>query len=276
MALTVSTNMASTNALTSLNRTTRSLATTFQHLSTGMRVATAADDAAGLGVAENLDALGQGLRQAMRNTNDGVSVVEVAEGASSEVANIVKRMRELAVQSASDTLATTERGYIQTEFTELSKEVDRIANSTDFNGVKLTDGSKTSINVQVGASNTANDVITLSMGDLRATTLGVDTGTIDLSTATGASAALTGLDTALDTINGYRATYGSSQNRLESATRSLETYTEKITGAKSRIQDADFAFESAEMSRFQILQQSGLAVLGQANQLNQGALRLLG
>jgi len=276
MALTVATNMAATNALTHLNRTTRSLSTTFQHLSSGMRIATAADDAAGLGVAENLDALGQGLRQAMRNTNDGVSVVEVAESASSEVGNIVKRMRELAVQSSSQTLASTERAYVQTEFGELSKEVDRIANSTNFNGVQLTDGSATTLSVQVGTGNTANDTIAVTLGDLRATTLAIDTGAMSLATSTGATAALGVLDTALDTINGYRASYGASQNRLESATRSLETYTEKITGAESRVRDADFAFESAEMSKGQILQQSGLAVLGQANQLNQGALRLLG
>jgi len=276
MSLAINTNMAATNALTYLDRTTRDLSKTFAHLSSGLRISSAADDAAGLGVAENLDALGRGLRQAMRNTNDGVSVVEVAESSSSEVANIVKRMRELAVQSSSETLATTERGYVQTEFKELASEVDRIASSANFNGVQLTDGSKTTLKVQVGAGNTTNDTITLTLGDLRATVLGVDTGTLDLSSATGASSAIGALDTVLDTINGYRANYGASQSRLESSLRSLESYTEKITGAQSRIQDADFAFESAQMSKGQILQQSGLAVLGQANQLNQGALRLLG
>lgn len=276
MALTVNSNLASTTAVTSLSKTSRSLQASFARVSSGLRIASAADDAAGLGVAENLSAKAQGLRQAMRNTNDGVSVIEVAESAAGEVSNILKRMRELAVQSASETLENTERGYIQTEFAELASEVDRLASVSEFNGVQLGDGSVTTIAVQVGAGNTANDQISVSLGDLRGTTLGVDIASIDMSTAANASTALTGIDAALDTVNGYRATYGASTNRLESALRNLETYTEKIEGAESRIRDADFAYESAEMSKYQIMQQAGLAVLGQANQLNQGALRLLG
>ncbi|MEQ1564115.1 MAG: flagellin [Myxococcota bacterium] len=276
MALTVNSNLASTTAVTSLSKTSRSLQASFARVSSGLRIASAADDAAGLGVAENLSAKAQGLRQAMRNTNDGVSVIEVAESAAGEVSNILKRMRELAVQSASETLENTERGYIQTEFAELASEVDRLASVSEFNGVQLGDGSVTTIAVQVGAGNTANDQISVSLGDLRGTTLGVDIASIDMSTAANASTALTGIDAALDVVNGYRATYGASTNRLESALRNLETYTEKIEGAESRIRDADFAYESAEMSKYQIMQQAGLAVLGQANQLNQGALRLLG
>lgn len=276
MALAVNTNLASTNALTSLGRTSRMLESSFQKISSGLRISKAGDDAAGLGVAENLSALSKGLRQAMRNTNDGVSMVEVAEGATSEVANIVKRMKELAVQSSSETLENTERAYIQTEFVQLAGEVDRIASVTEFNGVMLGDGSNATLDVQVGANNTANDRITITLGDLTAATLGVDTGTIDLSSAAGAQAALTGLDTALDTINGYRADYGATQNRLESATRNLETTTEKLAGAESRIRDADYAFETSQMAKYQIMQQAGLAVLGQANQINAGVTRLLG
>jgi flagellin len=192
------------------------------------------------------------------------------------VANILKRMRELAVESSSETLADQERAYIQDEFVQLSQEVDRIASVTNFNGVQLADGSATGIQVQVGIYDTANDRITITMGDLRTTTLGVDTSTLDLSTATGAQAALTNIDTALDSVNATRAGFGASQNRLQSTMNNIEVYTESLAAAESRIRDADFAYESAEMTKFQIMQQAGVAVLGQANGLNQAALRLLG
>ena len=276
MALTVNTNTSSMKGITQLAATSRSLSSTFERISSGLRINKAGDDAAGLGVAENLDATRRSLRQASRNANDGISMVETAEGSANEVGNIVKRMRELAVQSSSDTLGTTERGYIQTEFTELSAEVDRIANVAEFNGQKLADGTSASLQVQVGADNTANDRITVTLGDLTAVTLGVDSGSIDLSSAATARTALTGLDGAMDTINGYRAGFGASQNRLESSVRSLETYTDRIGSAESRIRDADFAYETAQMSRYQVMQQAGVAALGQANQINQSALRLIG
>lgn len=274
--LTVNTNMPSANALNKLTQTTKKLSTSFEHISSGLRINKAADDAAGLGMAENLDAQGRSLRQAQRNANDGVSVLEVAEGATSEVANIIKRMRELAVQSSSETLDNTERAYIDDEFTQLAGEVDRIAQVTEFNGVKVSDGSNTQLDVQVGANNSANDRITLTLGDLRATMLGIDATSIDLSTSGGAQAALTVLDGALDDVNGYRSKMGASQNRLESALRNLGTYSESIQGAESRIRDADYAYETAQMSKLQIMQQAGVAVLGQANQLGQSALRLIG
>lgn len=276
MALTVNTNLAAGNALTKLNGTSRMLSSSFEKISSGLRITKAGDDAAGLGVAENLNAASRGLRQASRNANDGLSLIHVAEGAAGEVGNIVKRMRELAVQSSSETLEDTERAYIQTEFTELAGEVDRIANVTEFNGILLSEGTNASLDVQVGINNTANDRITITLGDLTAATLGVDTGTIDLSSAAGAQGALAGLDTALDTINGYRASFGATENRLESAVRNLDTQTENMTAAESRIRDADFAYETAQMSKYQIMQQAGVAVLAQANQINQGALRLLG
>ncbi|MCA9493243.1 MAG: flagellin FliC [Myxococcales bacterium] len=280
MPFTVNTNMAASNALNKLGQTTHKLGGAFERISSGLRINKASDDAAGLGMAENLDAEARGLRQAMRNANDGVSVIEVAEGAHGEVSNLVKRMRELAVQSSSETLADTERTYIQSEFTELSAEVERIAQVTEFNGQKIADGGAasglTQLNVQVGVNDSANDRIAIKITDLRATALGVDTGSIDLSTAAGAQTALTSLDTALDTLNTSRSDLGSVQSRLESAMRNLGTYTEHVEGAQSRIRDADFAYETAQMSKFQIMQQAGVAVLGQANQLNQGALRLLG
>ena len=274
MGLTVNTNIASMNALNNLNGTQRSLSKTLGRVSSGLRVNSAADDAAGLGTAENLDAAQRSLRVASRNTSDGISVVQTAEGATEEVANVIKRMRELAVQSASETLATTERGYIVDEFDALSSEIDRIAAVTDFNGVQLTDGTSTALSVQVGIDGTANDQIDINLGDLQASSLNIDS--VDLSSAGSAQSALATLDTALDDVNGYRSDFGAVQNRLESAMRNLETYTQNLAQAESNIRDADFAFEAAELSKFQIMQQAGVAVLGQANAISQGALRLIG
>ena len=275
MGLTVNTNMASMNALNNLNSAGRSLGGSFERISSGLRINRAADDAAGLGVAENLDAVERSTRQAIRNTNDGISLVQTAEGATAEVSNILKRMRELAVQSSSETLASTERQYIQDEYTELAAEVDRIATVTEFNGVPLTDGSDTQLQIQVGAQSSSANRITITMGDLRSTVLGIDTGSIDLSSATGAQTAIDTFDTALDAVNGYRSDYGSSQNRMDSALTNLETYAESLAAAESQIRDADFAFETAEMAKFQIIQQAGLAVLAQANQISSGALSLI-
>jgi flagellin len=266
------------NALGNLNKTNRGLTNTFQNISSGLRINNAADDAAGLAVAENLESEQMSLRQAQRNTNDGISVIQTAEGATNEVADMLKRMRELAVQSSSETLANTERSYIQDEFSQLSDEVDRIAQVTEFNGLNLADGSDGDMNVQVGIHNSSNDRITISLGDLTANKLGVnDTGAgkMDLSSVASAQAAITKLDTAIDSVNSYRSDYGAVQNRLESALNNLETYTENVAGAESRIRDADFAFETAEMSKFQVMQQAGVAILGQANGLGQGALRLI-
>lgn len=276
MALTVNTNLSSMSAVVSLNGTNRGLSKVMGNLASGLRINHAGDDAAGLAVAENLDAASRSLVVAQRNANDGISVIQTAEGATGEVGNILKRMRELAVQSASETLADDERAYIQDEFTQLTAEVDRIANVTEFNGVALTDGTNSTLDVQVGINNTTDDTISITLGDLSAGTLGVDTGSVDLSTSGGASTALTDIDAAIDTLNGYRSAFGSVQNRLESALANLETYTVNVSGAESRIRDADFAKEAAELSKFQIMQQAGVAVLGQANQINQGALRLLG
>ncbi len=275
MALTVNTNLASMNTVAKVNRTNQGLQKTLGRISSGLRINSAADDAAGLGVAENLDAASRSLRQAMRNTNDGISVVQTAEGAANEVANIIKRMRELAVQSASETLDNGERAYIQDEFVQLSEEVDRIANVTEFNGRKLSNGSLPTIGVQVGINNTADDQIVLTLGDLTATTLGVDTGAIDLSTSTLASAALPGLDAALDTVNSYRSGFGAVQNRMESSLRNLENADQNLSAAQSQIRDADFAKEASEMAKYNVMQQAGVAALTQAKNINQSAAQLL-
>jgi flagellin len=276
MALTVNTNTASLNAINNLNQTQRALGGSYQRISSGLRIAKAADDAAGLAVAESLDAQSASGRVAMRNTNDGISVIQTAEGAMDSVGDIISRMRELAVQSSSETLADDERAYIQDEFEQLTAEIDRIASSTQFNGTALTDGTVTSLDVQVGVMNTANDRIAITLSDLTAATLGVDTASADLSTATGAQAAIDTFDTALDSVSGYRSDLGAVQNRLDSALANMESYVENLESAESQIRDADFAYETAELAKNQILQQAGVSVLAQAKTMNQGALSLLG
>jgi len=275
MALTVNTNVSAMNATTRLNRSNRGLSSTLGRISSGLRINSAADDAAGLGVAENLSAASRSVRVAQRNTNDGISVVQTAEGATNEVSNILKRMRELSVQSASETLDDGERAYIQDEFVQLSEEVDRIASVTEFNGVALTDGTNATIAVQVGINNTANDSVDITLGDLSAATLGVDTGAIDLSSSTGAGTAIGAIDTALDTLNGYRSDLGATQNRLESSLSNLENYDQSLSAAESQIRDADFAKEASEMAKYQVMQQAGVAALAQAKSINMQAAQLI-
>ena len=186
-------------------------------------------------------------------------MIQTAEGATNEVGDMLKRMRELAVQSSSETLNNSERAYIQDEFTQLTAEVDRIADVTEFNGINLGNGDKSSLDVQVGIHNSADDRISITLGDLSADTLKVDSANMKLSTAASAQEAITAIDTAIDSVNKHRSNYGAVQNRLESALNNLETYTENVATAESRIRDADFAHETAEMSKFQIMQQAGTA-----------------
>jgi len=263
-----------------LNENRRSLAGSFERISTGHRIAKAADDAAGLAVAENLDMAEISLRQAGRNAADGVSVIQTAEGASDTVADLLMRQRELAVQSASETLHSDERAYVASEFDELSGEIDRVAATTKFGAIGLTDGSMGTMNVQVGKEGTAADRITINLGDLNRSTMKTSAGygaspSAQVDTVTNAKSALGQIDGMLDVVNGYRSSYGAVQNRLESSIRNTEVYAENLAGAQSTIRDADFAFETAQMSKHQVMEQVGLAVLGQANGISQGALRLL-
>lgn len=273
MAITVKTNVAANGALNELNRTTRALSRNFERISSGLRIARAADDAAGLGVAESLRADAASAKVAARNINDGISIIAVAEGATGEVASILVRLRELAIQSMSETLATTERAYIDDEADQLVSEIARIAAVTEFNGVSLTNGAVTTMDVQVGIQNTANDIITITLGDLTTTTLGVNV--LDLSTAATASTGLTLLDTALNTVAQNRSTFGAVENRLNSALNNIETFTESTVAAEARIRDADFGAETANLAQNQILQQAGVSVLSQAKNINQVALTLL-
>ena len=276
MALRINTNVASVFAQKHVARTSERLQSSMEHLSSGLRITKAADDAAGLAVSEKMRAQVRSLRMASRNVADGISMVQTAEGALNEVTNVMSRMRELSVEAASSVLQATERAYLATEFSALQNEIERIADSSEFNGLNLSDGSTATVDVQVGIFNVAaQDRITVTLQDAQTATLAIDTGTIDLGSAANAQAAITAIDTALDSVNDSRAEYGAVQNRLSSAIRNLENYTENLVEAESRIRDVDFAAETAELSRNQIFQQAGVAILSQANASTQVALSLL-
>lgn len=279
MTISVLTNVASLNAQRNLTSTQSALAASVGRLSSGMRINTAADDAAGLGISENLKANIRSLAQAQRNANDGISMSQVAEGSMNEMQGIVSRMRELSVQSANATLGDTERGYIQTEFLQLSQEINRISAVTDFNGQKLLDGSaSTGLTFQIGIQNTANDRISMSITRLTTSTLGSTTlhlSAASLDTAANAQAAIGTFDKAIQQLSQARAKVGATQNRMTVTVANLAVAQENLTAANSRIRDVDVAQESANLTKSQILSQAGLAVLAQANQLPQSALSLL-
>ena len=279
MTISVLTNVASLNAQRNLTNTQSALAASVGRLSSGMRINTASDDAAGLGISENLKANIRSLAQAQRNANDGISMSQVAEGSMNDMQGIVSRMRELAVQSANATLGNTERGYIQTEFGQLSSEINRISAVTDFNGQKLLDGSaSTGLTFQIGIQNTANDRISMSITRLTTSTLGstsLHLSSASLDTAANAQAAIGAFDKAIQQLSQARAKVGATQNRMTVTVSNLAVAQENLTAANSRIRDVDVAQESANLTKSQILSQAGLAVLAQANQLPQSALSLL-
>jgi flagellin len=275
MSMTVRTNVASLMAQGSLGRTNKNLANSLARISSGMRINKAADDAAGLGVATNLETSVSSTRVAMRNTNDGISIIQTAESAANEVTDILQRMRELAVQSASETLDDDERSYIQDEFVQLSEEVERIASVTEFNGVALTNNSNTQIDVQVGIQNATTSRISIDLGDLRATALGVASTQVSLASVTSAQEALDTIDTALDSVNSVRSGFGAVQNRLDSALNNSQVYTEALSAAEANIRDTDFAEETSNLTKMQIMQQAGVASLSQAKNINQSVISLL-
>ena len=277
--ISVLTNVTSLNAQRNLASTQAALATSVGRLSSGMRINTASDDAAGLGISENLSANIKSLAQAQRNANDGISMSQVAEGSMNDMQGIVSRMRELSVQSSNSTLGSTERGYIQTEFSQLSSEIDRISKVTDFNGQKLLDGSaSTGLTFQIGIQNTTNDRLAMSITKLDTSTLGSTTlhiSAASLSTATNAQLAIGTFDKAIQQLSQARAKVGATQNRMTVTVSNLAVAQENLTAANSRIRDVDVASESANLTKAQILSQAGLAVLSQANQIPQAALSLL-
>jgi flagellin len=279
MSISVLTNVSSLNAQRNLAATQTALAASVGRLSSGMRINTAADDAAGLGISENLKSNLRSLAQAQRNANDGISMSQVAEGSMSDMQGIVSRMRELSVQSANATLGDTERGYIQTEFAQLSAEINRISAVTDFNGQKLLDGAaSTGLSFQIGIQNTTNDRISMSITKLTTSTLGLSSlhiASASLSTASSAQLAIGAFDKAIQQLSQARAKVGATQNRMTVTVSNLSVAQENLTAANSRIRDVDVASESSNLTKSQILSQAGLAVLAQANQLPQSALSLL-
>lgn len=267
MAQTINTNVMSLTAQRNLNRSQGSMATTMARLSSGLRVNSAKDDAAGLAIAERMNAQIRGMNQAMRNANDGISLAQTAEGGLQEVSNMLQRMRELAVQSANGTNSTSDRANLQAEFSQLDAEIARIADVTQFNGVKILNSGAGTFTFQVGANNGETMDITTSA---------VTATSASISTSSAAGSAMDAIDTKIDAITSMRANYGAMQSRFESAINNLQVGVENQAAARGRIMDADFAVETANLTRSQILQQAGNAMVAQANQAPQSVLQLLG
>jgi len=276
MALRINTNPVSLRAQQNLSKAQGALTSNVERLSSGLRINRAGDDAAGSSISSKLSSDTRGLKQASRNTNDAISVIQTAEGAMNEVNGLLTRMRELAVQSANGgTMTSSERAYIDQEFQLLESEINRIVNVTEFNGQKLIDGTMSAgVDFQVGMNNTTNDRISLSVADSDSTSLGLNDD--ELTSQTGAQQAIDALDTAIQSVATSRGTLGTTQNRLTVTLTNLANMHENLAAANSRIKDVDVASESASMTRNQILQQAGVAVLAQANSLPQSALSLIG
>jgi flagellin len=283
MALTINTNVQSLNAQRNLGKSQASLANSMQRLSSGLRINSAKDDAAGLAITDRMTAQIRGMNQAARNANDGISLAQTAEGALGEITNILQRMRELSVQSANASNSDADRGSLNSEFAQLKEEIDRIADTTQFNGKNLLDGtfkSGSAAVFQVGAN--ANQVISVTIGasgGANISALGsgaVNVSAISISTAAHAQSSISVLDLAISDVDTMRGKLGAVQNRFESTIANLNNVSENLSAARSRILDADIAQETSNMTKMNILQQAGVSILAQANQTPQLALSLLG
>lgn len=277
MGMRISTNVASINAQRTLTSSQREISKSMAQLSSGSRITKAADDAAGLGISENLKSQIRSFAQASRNANDAISMVQVAEGGLGEISNILTRMRELGIQSASDTLGDRERSYLQLEVGQLKQEVQRISKTTSFGSTNLLDGSGSKFEIQVGINNDpTNDRISFDSSVLNAQTseLGIDS--VDYSTKEGAHDALTVVDEAQAKVAAYRANVGALQNRFQSTVENLGAQHENLSAANSRIRDTDIATSTSEMARNSVLLNASTSVLAQANQVPQLALKLIG
>jgi flagellin len=274
MALIVNNNIASINAQRNLGVSSSQLEGSVARLSSGLRITRAADDAAGLGISETLRAQIRSINQAVRNSNDGISLLQIADGGAEGIGNLLGRLRELAEQSASGILGANERSFLDQEFVALRSEIDRISSVTEFNGVKLLSGTgNDSLSIQIGFRSSVNDTLSLSLKDLDTGALSLST--VNVSTSENALSALSNIDNAISAVASARANVGSLQNRLDAAVQNLQVAGENITAAESRIRDADIAFETAKFVRNQILVQAGTSILAQANTLPQQALALL-
>ena len=273
MPLSVNTNIASLTAQRSLSNSQNTLETAFERLSTGKRINSSVDDAAGLAISQTLTSKVNGLNQAVRNANDGISVVQIAEGALDEVTTILQRMRDLAVQASNDSLSTTERGYLDTEATNLASALDDVVGAAKFGSTALLNGYTSKV-FQVGAD--AGDTLSISIDTVSAATLTVEASDIVLGGTSGqAQAAITTIDTALGVVASDRASLGAIQSQLESTIRNLANVAENTSAARSRILDTDYAAETANLTKAQILQQASTAILAQANAQPQSVLALL-
>jgi flagellin len=275
MAINIQTNVASLETQKNLIRNQSALQRSFVRLSSGMRINTAADDAAGLAISESMQAQIRSYVVAERNSNDAVSMTQTAEAALGEMSDILKRLRELSMQGANGSMTLTDRNYLQTEFSNLQSELDRIQKSSKFNGKLLVSQTASNITFQIGLDNTASDQITLTFGGLGLTTLLSASTSVAGATATNSLAALSRIDQALTIISTNRAKYGAVMNRLDVTVASIQTMRVNLSAAQSRIRDVDVAEETSTLSRNQVLTQSGVSVLAQANQLPQMALGLL-
>ena len=280
MSMSVNTNVTSLNAQRNLSTTQNALATSMQRLSSGLRVNSAKDDAAGLAISERMGAQVRGMNVAIRNANDGISLAQTAEGALGKVGDSLQRMRELAVQARNGTNGSSDKDSLDKEFQQLSSEIKRVLGGTTFNGIAIIGASAGAKDFQIGANTTTNDVITVTTTDMTgdASITAVTAGTVVIDSTTDSAALKTvidNIDGAIDKVNSERAMYGAAQNRFDSVISNLQTSVENQSAAKSRITDADFASETSNLSRAQILQQAGTALVAQANQLPQQVLSLL-
>lgn len=273
MSLVVQSNVASMFAQSQLSKTNGALAKNFSHLSSGYRINDASDDAAGLGISKSMNAQVRSMAVAERNTNDAVSMTQTADGGAEQIHDILTRMRELAVQASNGDLSTNDYSNLDTEYQSNLQEIDRIAASTQFNGIGLLAGAASSKNFQVGIGTASTDRIAVSFGGADATGLGVNGG--DIQSFANAQTAITKLDDAIQSLSTVREGFGSSMNRLSFAVTSLQTGQTNLSAAVSRIRDVDIAAETAQMSKNQVLAQAGVAILSQANQTPQLAMQLL-
>lgn len=271
MPIVVNTNVASLNAQRNLSSSQLSLNTSMRRLSSGLRINSAKDDAAGLAISDRMTSQIRGLNQAVRNANDGISMAQTAEGALQETTNLLQRMREIAVQAANDTNTTEDRASLDAEFQELVNEIDRISTDTQFNNKNLLDGTSSGNLFHVGANE--DQTISLSISAMASSDLGV--GSSDVTNQANANSAITAIDTAIESVDTERGALGAIQSRLESTIANLSNVSENISASRSRIVDADIAMETSAMTKSNILQQAGISVLAQANQQPQLALSLL-
>jgi flagellin len=276
MGLRINTNVASLNAQRNLMGTKWSLDKSLEKLSSGYRINRAGDDAAGLAISENLRAQVRGLKQASRNAQDGVSLVQVAEGGLNEISSILIRLRELAVQAASDTIGPVERQFLNVEYDQLTSEVDRIADGTEFNGTQLLSGTGSILDFQVGTRNDPNiDRLSFDASKADANTAALGVNLTSVADKASAQNSLSAIDSAIVSVSAMRADFGAIQNRLQSTISNIAVSTENLSAANSRIRDVDIAEETAEMTKNNILLQAGTSVLAQANQSSNTALMLL-